>query len=144
MTFRAGDVVQSIADPREEYVLACDEEHGYAATCGWPDGCVRTAEFRVTLAATDAEREKMLRDIAKSACVRRRGMAQRQLHKSKLCVPDCEHCASERADAIAAAEQEIVRVAMAWRETPVLDLTEWAGLASACERLAKLLSLIHI
>jgi hypothetical protein len=61
--FRAGDHVGHNPSG-EEWVLACDEENGEIIPAGWPEGLAKATDCILLKAATDAERLKMLRDVA--------------------------------------------------------------------------------
>jgi hypothetical protein len=77
---RAGDVVRTIREPIEDWVLACDEDRGRIMPAGWPSTIVDVAEVELVTSATDEQREKMLRDCAEMTTPDpRRSLAQRQL-----------------------------------------------------------------
>jgi hypothetical protein len=83
VTFRAGDIVRH-KPSGEEWVLAVDEDGGWLSPAGWPDTIVRPFECELVTAATDAERLKFLRQVARSrddrgGSDRRARIAQRQL-----------------------------------------------------------------
>jgi hypothetical protein len=79
-TLRAGDVVRTLREPIEDWVLACDEDRGRIMPAGWPSTIVDACEVELVTAATDEERERMLQDCAAmTEPDPRRSLAQRQL-----------------------------------------------------------------
>lgn len=62
-TYRAGDVVRHLALD-QEWLLACDEDHGRIAACGWPESWNRVEEVELVHAASDEERLERLRETA--------------------------------------------------------------------------------
>lgn len=62
-TYRAGDVVRHLA-LGQEWLLACDEEHGRIAACGWPESWNRVEEVELVEEATDLVRLDRLRETA--------------------------------------------------------------------------------
>lgn len=88
MKFRSGDVVKCRADKNLRLVLACDEEDGRAAICGWYDGDTDCSMWEIHTAATDDERLSMLRTVAESkddngGPSRRALIARRQLEQEE-------------------------------------------------------------
>jgi hypothetical protein len=62
-SYRAGDVVRHLALD-QEWLLACDEEHGRIAACGWPESWNRVEEVELVLEASDQDRLERLRETA--------------------------------------------------------------------------------
>ena len=86
--FRAGDVVRHIALD-QEWLLACDEEHGRIAACGWPESWNRVEEVELVEEASDDVRLGRLRETAAmKGNDSRAAAAQRQLAAEGL--PDAE------------------------------------------------------
>lgn len=78
-TYRAGDVVRHLARG-QEWLLACDEEHGRVSACGWPSSWNRVEEVELVHAASDEERLERLRETAAmKGNDSRAAAAQRQL-----------------------------------------------------------------
>lgn len=76
--FRAGDHVHHHPSG-EHWLLACDESDGYVLPGGWPETMARSSDCTLLKAATDEERLKTLREVAKSRCVTRSSWARQQL-----------------------------------------------------------------
>ena len=57
---RAGDVVKH-RPSGETWVLAVDSENGRVSWCGWPEGMANERDCEIVQAATDQERDEMLR-----------------------------------------------------------------------------------
>ena len=85
MAFRAGDVVKRVVDGTE-FVLAVDEQNGRIGIAGWPSSWENANLFVLEKAATDGEREEMLRRIATSKGHSFKGQAQSDYMKG-LYVP---------------------------------------------------------
>lgn len=78
-TYRAGDVVRHLALD-QEWLLACDEEHGRVAACGWPESWNRVEEVELVEGASDGVRLERLRETAAmQGNDSRAAAAQRQL-----------------------------------------------------------------
>lgn len=58
--FRAGDTVRH-RPSEEEWILACDEEDGRVAPCGWPSTLAESKDCELIEAATEEERIAMLK-----------------------------------------------------------------------------------
>lgn len=77
-TYRAGDVVRH-RELGEEWLLACDEEHGRVAACGWPESWNRVEEVELVLEASDDERLERLKETARGGTGSRGAAAREQL-----------------------------------------------------------------
>jgi hypothetical protein len=81
--FRAGDSVAH-APSGETWVLATDQVGDDVVCAGWPESIARAADCTLVRAASDDERLKMLRDVAKDCAGQMRGRwAQRQLDQAQ-------------------------------------------------------------
>lgn len=86
MSFRAGDHVRH-RPSGEEWVVAVDSENGRVSWSGWPEGMAAEDDCELQRAATDEERLRMLRSVARmgrrdnGGTDHRELAARRQLHE---------------------------------------------------------------
>lgn len=80
--FRAGDHVFH-RPSGEKWLLACDEMDGEIICCGWPETFARASDCDLLKAATDEERLKILRAVARIADQTRGSRARHQLSAAK-------------------------------------------------------------